>query len=136
MDVGAMRTIVGRVTARPVLAGVAACALLAVPIIWSVRQSRLTQQALDRAAAAEQAAARIRSDLEQSHGRIGIGRRLPKDPAVRRSRHDDPKEIERVRQLYAEIDGLTRIQERIGGRPAERPTMPTMKPAAAPGPTP
>jgi hypothetical protein len=131
-----MRTIVGRLAARPVLAGAAACVLLAVPIIWSVRQSRMTREALDRAAAAEQAAASVRSELEQSQGRRRVRGRPVTDPAVRRSGHDDPKEIERVRQLYAEIEGLTRIQERVEQRLGDHPSMPPKRSAAAPGRTP
>jgi small-conductance mechanosensitive channel len=113
MDVGGMRKLAARLSTRPMRIGAAACMLLAVPLIWTVRQSRLTREALDRAAAAEQTAAKVRSDLERSQALLQVPGQPPKDPAVRRSRHDDPKETERVRQLYAEIEGLTRIQERL-----------------------
>ncbi len=113
MDVERMWKFAGRPSPRSMLAGAAICLLLAVPVIW---HSRLTREALDRAAAAEKAAAEVRSDFERSHARFqGKGQPL-QDAAVRRSRHDDPKEIDRVRQLYAEIEGLSQIQERIDSR--------------------
>ena len=57
-----------------------------------------------------------------------------KDPAVRRSRHNDPGEIERVKQLYEEIDSLTRIRDQVEERlSGERWTV-TRK--VAPGKTP
>jgi hypothetical protein len=117
-----MRKLAARLSARPMRIGAAACILLAVPLIWMVRQSRLTREALDRAVAAEQAAARVRSDLELSQTRLQAMGRPPKDAAVGRSRHDDPKEIERVKQLYTEIESLTRIEERLD---SERKTMAT-----------
>jgi uncharacterized protein (DUF1800 family) len=116
MDVGGIRKFAGRRSPRPMLVGTAACTLLAVPLIWTVRQTRLTREALDRAAAAEKAAAQVRSDLEQSQARAQAKGQPPRDPTVRRSRHDDPEEIARVKQLYAEIESLTRIQERVEER--------------------
>jgi hypothetical protein len=101
MDVGGIRKFADRISTRSMVLAIAACALLAIPIIWNTRQSRLTQQALDRAAAAE----KDRSDAEEA--------RALKDVAVRRSRHDDPREIARVRQLYQEIENLTQIQESV-----------------------
>jgi hypothetical protein len=69
----------------------------------------MTHEALERAAAAERSAVEARSELEQARLEQG---RAPRDPAVRRSRHDDPKQIERVQKLYEEIDNLTRARER------------------------
>jgi hypothetical protein len=133
MDVAGMWRFASRLSSRPMLAGAAICMLLAVPVIWTVRQSRLTREALDRAAAAEKAAMEVRSDLEQ--GRLPGRGRPPRDPAVRRSHHDDPEQIGRVRQLYADIDDLARFQERVDARLGGEPRTAPRQPAAAPGPT-
>jgi small-conductance mechanosensitive channel len=132
MDVGEMRKLAARLSTRPVRIGAAACMLLAVPLIWTIRQSQLTHEALNRAAAAEQAAARVRSDLQQSQARLQAQGLPPKDPAVRRSHHDDPKENERVRQLYAEIEALTRIQERLDQQLGAQQKIPTKNIVPAP----
>ncbi len=129
MDVGGIRKLAARLLTRPMRIGAAACMLLAVPFIWTIRQSR---EALDRAAAAEKAVAQARSDIEQSQARLQAKGQPSRDPAVRRSRHDDPKEIERVRQLYEEIESLTRIQERIDERIGSARTIPTQR--VSPGP--
>jgi hypothetical protein len=110
MDVGEIRNLVRRPPSRAARIGIAACLLLAVPIIWSARQSR---EALDRAAAAEQTAARTRADMEQHQAQLRGEGRPPKDPAIRRSRHDDPREIARTKQLYEEIEDLTQIRELV-----------------------
>ncbi len=52
-------------------------------------------------------------DVEQARAQIGTEGKPRKDPAVRRSRHDDPEEIARVKRLYEEIDNLSRIQDRV-----------------------
>jgi hypothetical protein len=93
--------------------GIAACLVLAAFIIWSVRQSRLTREALDRATSAEQTAAQARSDLEQARAQLQRAGRAPRDPAVRRSQHDDPAQVERVKELHQEIEGLTQIREQV-----------------------
>ena len=111
MDIAEIRDLVRRPPSRSTRLGIAACLLLAAFIIWSVRQSRLTREALDRATAAEQTAAQARSDLEQAQLR-GAGR-AARDPAVRRSQHDDPAQIERVKQLHQEIESLTQIREQV-----------------------
>ncbi len=110
MDIGEIRELVRRPSRRTAWMGVAAC-LLAVPITWSVRQSQLTREAIDRATAAEKTAEQARSDVEETRARL-LGE-APRDLSVRRSRHDDPAEIERVRKLYDEIDGLARIHDDI-----------------------
>jgi hypothetical protein len=136
MDVGGMRKFASRLSTRPVLVVAVVGTLLAVSLIGTVWQSRLTREALDRAAAAEKAAAQVRADLEQSQGRSRSKGQPPKDTMVRRSHHDDAKEVARVNQLYAEIESLTRIQERVQERLGrEREVAPT-RAAPAPGRTP
>jgi hypothetical protein len=107
--------------------GVAACVLLMVPIAWMVRQSRLTHEALERAAAAEEAAARARLEFEQARRT-----QPPTDPAVWRSRHDDPGEIERVKQLYEEIEDLTRRHEQVEDGLSRQPRIRLKKAPSAP----
>jgi uncharacterized iron-regulated membrane protein len=113
MDVGEIRNLVRRPPSRGARIGIAAGLFVAVTIIWSARQSRLTREALDRAAAAEQAATQASADAEQARAQLRGAGRAPMDPAIRRTRHDDPREIERVKQLYEEIDGLTQFQEQV-----------------------
>lgn len=132
MDVKGMWERAGRRLPRPMLVAAGVCGLVAVCLIWSIRQSRLTREALDRAAAAEETAARVRSDLERSQGWLESTGRPPRDRAVRRTRHDDPREIERVNQLYAEIQGLTHARERIDSRPGSEWSVVTSK--VTPGP--
>jgi hypothetical protein len=133
MDVKGMWKFAGRLLTRSMLAGAAICMLLTVAVIWSARQSRLTNEALDRATAAERATAQVRSDLERSQDRLRGKGQFLRDPAVRRSRHDNPKEIERVNQLYAEIENLSHVQERIGTRLGSEPMSAPKSPEAAPG---
>jgi hypothetical protein len=111
MDVREIRELVRRPSSRSSRLVVAAALLLAVPIIWSVRQSRLTREALDRATSAEQTATQARSDVQQA--RAQFQGQPPKDPAIQRSRHDDPEEIARVKKLYEEIDNLTEFRDRV-----------------------
>jgi hypothetical protein len=113
MDVGEIRNLVRRPPSRAARIGIAAGLFVAVTTIWSARQSRLTREALDRADAAEQTANQARADAEQARAQLRGEGRAPKDPAMRRTRHDDPKEIERVKHLYEEIDGLTQFQDRV-----------------------
>lgn len=111
MDVGEIRDLVRRPSRRSLRLGATAVLVLAVPIAWSVRQSRLTHEALERAAAAEKSAARAQSDVELAKARLRG--EAPIDPAVRRSRHDDPREIARVKQLYQEIENFSQIRESV-----------------------
>jgi hypothetical protein len=113
MDVKGMRTFAGRHSARSTRLAIAGCVLLAVPILWTIRQSRLTREALDRADAAEKAVAQARTDAEEARAQVKTAGKPRKDPALRRTRHDDPGEIERVKQLYDEIDSLTRIRDQV-----------------------
>lgn len=129
MDVGRIRKFTARWSSRSMGLGVAACVLLAVPIAWMVRQSRLTHEALERAAAAEDAVARARGDFEQAHRA-----QPPKDPAVRRSRHDDPAEIERVKRLYEEIENLTHRQDRVEDELGHQPAIRLKKAPSVPAP--
>jgi hypothetical protein len=109
MDVGGIRDRVRR-SARPFIA---AGLMLVIALVWSVRQSRLTREALDRAAAAERAAAQARTDVERAWAQLRGQGLPPRDPEMRRSRHDDPREIERVRGLHQEINGLTQFRDRV-----------------------
>ena len=113
MDVWRTRTFAIRISTRSGLLALAACALLVFFIISNLRQSRLAQEALARASAAEQAAARAQADAERV--RAQTEPLPPKDAALRRTARRDPKDAERVRQLYEEINSLSRIQERIQG---------------------
>ncbi len=136
MDVGGMRTFAGRLSTRSTWLAIAGCVLLTVPILWTVRQSRLTREALDRADAAEKATAQARTDVAEARAQTKTAGKPRKDPAVRRSRHNDPGEIERVKQLYEEIDSLTRIrdqvEEELSGerRTVTRKAVPSKAPAA------
>lgn len=111
MDVGEIRDLVRRPSRRAMRLGITAALLLAVPIGWSVRQSRLTNEALERAAAAEENAALARSDVDLARARLRG--EAPKDPWVRRSRHDDPREIARVKKLYEEIENFSQIRDDV-----------------------
>jgi hypothetical protein len=111
MDVGEIRDLVRRPSRRAMRMGVAACLLLTVPIIWSVRQSRLTNEALERATAAEKSAAQALSDVDLARARLRG--EAPRDPWVRRSRHDDPREIDRVKTLYEEIENLSQKRDGV-----------------------
>jgi hypothetical protein len=113
MDVGGIRDRMRRPSGRSARLFIAAGLLLAVPLIWSVRQSRLTREALDRAVAAERAASQARTDVEQARAQLRGQDSPPRDPAIRRSRHDGPREIERVRELYQEIEGLTELRDQV-----------------------
>jgi hypothetical protein len=136
MHVGFVQDFIGRIRTRPAQLRVAGCLLLAVFLIWTVRQSWRTQEAIDRAAAAEKAADQARTDAEQAHAQLQGQGRPRKDPAIRRSHHDDPEEIARVKQLREEIDDLMRIEERVEDVLATpRPSV-AKKTAAAPSRTP
>jgi type II secretory pathway pseudopilin PulG len=104
MDVGPVRELLRRPSRRSVGLTVAAVLVMAVVLSWSIRQSRLTHEALSRAAAAERAAVQARSDAQ---------RRPPLDTSIRRSAHDDPREIARVRQLQDEIEGLGQLRDQL-----------------------
>ena len=112
MDVEEIRNLVRRPSSRSKRIGIAAC-LLAVPIFWSARQAWMTQEALDRATAAEKNAAQARMDVEMTRAQIQGQGQSRKDPAIRRSRHDDPREIARVKELYEEINGLSQAGEQV-----------------------
>ena len=111
MDVWRTRTFAIRISIRSVMLAVVAGALVLFFLIGNLRQSRLAQEALTRARAAEQAAARAQADAERAWAQAET--QAPKDAAVRRTSRRDPKDAERVRQLYEEINSLSRIQERI-----------------------
>ena len=110
MDGGKARKLGFHVSIRSLILVIAVLALLIVPVAWSVRQSWRAQDALTRAIAAEKAATQAQADAEPA----GVKRQSLRDEAVRRAARRDPKaDAERSRQLVEEIDGLTRIQERI-----------------------
>ena len=141
MDVKGIRTFAGRLSARSTRLAIAGCVLLAVPILWTVRQSRLTREAIDRADAAEKAVAQARTDAEEARAQVKTAGKPRRDPALRRTRHDDPGEIERVKQLNEEIDSLMlirdRVEEELSGErrtvtrkvsPGKNPATPARKP--------
>jgi hypothetical protein len=113
MHFGGIRKFPVRISTRTARLAIVGCVLVAVPVVWTVRQSRLTRDALRRATVAEEAAAQAQSDVQQARTQVETGGKPRRDSAVRRSRHDDPREIARVKALYEEIDTLTRIQERV-----------------------
>jgi hypothetical protein len=113
MHFGGIRKFPVRISTRTARLAAVGCVLVVAPIVWTVRQSWLTRDALRRATVAEKAAAEAQSDVQQARAQLGTGGKPRKDPAVRRSRHDDPQEIARVKALYEEIDTLSHIQERV-----------------------
>ena len=113
MDAKKARTLEFRVSIRSVVLVVAVLAVLIVPVTWSVRQSRLTQEALDRARAAERTAVQAQTNAEEARDQVRGKAKTLRDEAIQRAARQDPKDAERVRQIYAELDTLMQIQERI-----------------------
>ncbi len=115
MDVKGIQGLAARIGARGrslLMVAVGGLALAAV-VGWSVWQVSLTREAIRRADAAEHTAAQARTEVQQAQAQLG-GREGPrKDRAVRRSRHEDPAQIARMKKLYEEVDGLSRIQDRV-----------------------
>lgn len=89
---------------QPARLALIACAAAVIVIGWMVWQSRLRSEAVNRATVAEKA-------LEQERAKLQGQPRT--DSAVRRSSHDDPENISRVKQLYQEIEDLSDLQERV-----------------------
>ena len=135
MDVGGIRKLTDRFSTRSARLGAAGCMFLAVSFIWTVRQTRLTQEALNRATAAEKAASQARTDVEETRAQAQAHGQPRKDAAIRRSRHDDPEEIDRVKQLYEEIDNLTRLRDKVEDDLAFTRRVSANKPAATATPT-
>jgi len=113
---------------------IAILAVLMVSVAWGVRESRRAQDALTRAVAAEKAATQAQTEAEPAPGKL----RSLRDEAVRRvARRDRKADAERSRQLAEEINGLTRIQERIQSdlykikaqttKPASPPTLDALR---------
>jgi hypothetical protein len=125
MHFGGIRKFPVRISTRTARLAIVGCVLVAAPVVWTVRQSRLTRDALRRATVAEEAAAQAQ---------LGTGGKPRKDPAVRRSRHDDPQEVARVKALYEEIDTLSRIQERVEDDLTVMRRITAKQPAAATAP--
>jgi hypothetical protein len=115
MDGGGTRKFTVRISMRSLIFGVAAVALLLTTVIWNGWQSRLAREALARATAAERAAAQARADVERARAETQARPTPLKDPAIRRTARTDrdANGADRVRQLYEEINALTRIQGRI-----------------------
>jgi hypothetical protein len=89
------------------------CALL-IAMISGIWQARLSREALARAAAAERAAAQARAEIELARAQVQADHQPDSDASVvRASRHSNPKEAERVRQLYEEVNNLSQIQQHI-----------------------
>jgi hypothetical protein len=102
-----------RSPSRSTILAIAVCAALTVFVAWSVRQSRLTQEALDRARAAERSATQARADAAQTPPPLRGKAKILRDEALRRAARRDLKQDERIRELYSEIDSLIHIQDRI-----------------------
>lgn len=131
MEVSEVRELVRRPSRRGArrVGTVAVALAIAAAIGWSVWQGRMTREALDRAVAAEKAAADVRSDIEKA--RAQLRGRAPRDPALQRTRHEDPRQVHRVEQLYQEIDDLTRFRDRVDQTlRGDRVSVPKPKPAA------
>lgn len=113
MEVGEIRELVRRSSRRwASRAGTLAVVLaFAGAIGWSVRQDRMAREALDRAARAETAAANAQSAVEIARNQLRG--KAPLEPALRRTRHQDPQQIQRVEQLYQEIDVLSQARDRV-----------------------
>lgn len=113
MEVGEVRELVRRPSRRWLRRAGALAVVLAVvgAVGWSVRQDRMAHEALDRAARAEKAAADAQSAAEVA--RDQLRGKAPLDPALRRTRHQDPQQVQRVEQLYQEIDTLSHARERV-----------------------
>ena len=113
MDGGGTRRFLIDLWPRSLTVASMACALL-IAVVWGIWQSRLSQEALARAAAAERTAAQAHAEIEQARAQIQAERRSDRDASmVRASRHTDPNEAVRVRQLYEEINNLSQIQQHI-----------------------
>lgn len=110
MDVGIARMLDFRISIRSLTLVVAILAVSIVTVAWSIRQSRRTRDAATQAIAADKAAAEERAEAERVRGKLQILR----DEAIKRAANRDPEEeAERSRQLAEEIEGLSRIKERI-----------------------
>lgn len=113
MEVSEVRELLRRPSRRWAQRAGALAVVLAVvgAIGWSVRQDRMAREALDRATRAEKAAADAQSAVEVARNQLRG--KAPLDPALRRTKHQDPQQVQRVEQLYQEIDALTRARERV-----------------------
>jgi type II secretory pathway pseudopilin PulG len=115
-----------RISIRSLIVAIAVLAVLSVAVAWSVQQSRLTQEALQRAVAAERAVMQAHANTAGAPKPLRGLAKVLRDEALKRAAHRDPKDAERVRELSGEIDSLMQIQEDLRGL---RRTMP--KPASA-----
>ncbi len=113
MEVGEIRELVRRSSRRwGRRAGTLAVVLAVMGAVgWSVRQERMAREALDRAARAEKAAANAQSAAEIA--RDQLRGKAPLDSALQRTKHQDPEQIQRVEQLYQEIEALNQARERV-----------------------
>ncbi len=113
MEVGEIRELVRHSSRRwGRRAGTLAVVLAVIGAVgWSVRQDQMAREALDRAARAEKAAANAQSAAEIA--RDQLRGKAPLDSALRRTKHQDPEQIQRVEQLYQEIDALSQARERV-----------------------
>ena len=102
-----------RISSRSMILAVVVVAVLTLSVAWSVQQSRLTHEAMDRALAAERAAAQAQANAVESQRPLHGKAKILRDEALRRAARRDPKDDERVRQLYSELDALMQVQDRI-----------------------
>jgi hypothetical protein len=114
MNAGGRGTLRDRVSARSVLLAAAVGGAILALVGWSVRQARLTDEALSRAIAAEKAAARAQVGVDRSQaredGQLQAKRDLGFVPAAHRPTKSD---AERAKQLSDEIAGLSALQDKI-----------------------
>ncbi len=102
-----------RISSRSMMLALGVLTVLTVSVVWSVRQSRLTQEALHRAVAAEQAATQAQANTAEPHHPLRGRAKILRDEALQRAARRSPKDVERVGHLYQELDSLMQIQNRI-----------------------
>ncbi len=113
MDAKEARTVGFRMSMRSVVLAMVVLAVVIVPMAWSVRQSRLAQEALERAANTERAAREAQGNTVEAPRPLRGKAKILQDEALKRAAHRDPKDAERVGRLYSELDSLMNIQDRI-----------------------
>ncbi len=113
MDAEKARKVGFRISIRSVILAVAVVAVLSVPVAWSVRQSRLTQEALRRAISAERAATQAQANTAEAPKPLRGLAKVLRDEAIKRAAHRGARDAQRVHELSQEIDSLLQVQDRI-----------------------
>jgi hypothetical protein len=110
----AVKALRARISVRSTVLSVVVGGVVLVPILWSVRQARLTDEALSRAIAAEKAAAQAQTGVDRSRALENDQIEIKRDSKlVRSSRRPTKADAERAKQLSDEIAGLSEIQNKI-----------------------